>query len=79
MAIKCADCTFVVKEDDKPYIQIEPTISRLDIAFKLKEGTTIDDAQGFARQMRDMIVSVLLTSAGEPFVPNFVEGSSTKQ
>jgi hypothetical protein len=54
MATERADCTFVVKEDDKPYIQIEPTISRLDIAFKLKEGTTIDDAQAFARQMRDM-------------------------
>jgi hypothetical protein len=38
-----SECTFVVKEDANgvPFVQIEPTISGLDISFPLREGTTM--------------------------------------
>ena len=85
MTTERADCTFVVKEDGdgRPFLQIEPSIAGFDIAFTLRQGATIDetndDAHTLARQIRSMIVSISLTLATEPYVPNIVEGPTTKQ
>ena len=81
MTTETAECTFVVKEDGngRTFVAVEPTIAGLNISLNLKEGATIDDAHPFARQMRSMIVSISLTLATEPYVPNIVEGPQTKQ
>ena len=49
-----------------PFLAIEPRVAGFNIAFKLKEGATMDDAHTLARQMRSMIVSISLTVSGEP-------------
>jgi hypothetical protein len=73
--------TFVVKEGTRsqPYIQVEPTVAGLDIAFALREGTTLETAHDLARRMRQMVVSVLVTVGPQPNVLNIVEGPPTKR
>jgi hypothetical protein len=81
MATKRAECTFVVKDggNNRPLIQIEPTIVSLDISFALRKGTTIDAAHELAREMGRRIVSIALNVPEEPYAPNIVEGPTTKQ
>jgi hypothetical protein len=68
MPFECTECTFVVKVGgvDRPFIAIEPAVAGVDIAFPLKPGTTTEDAQELARQMRQMIESISLSLATEP-------------
>jgi hypothetical protein len=56
MTTERVECTFVVKEGthSQPYIQVEPTVAGLDIAFALREGTTLETAHDLARRMRNV-------------------------
>ena len=80
MTTERVQCTFVVKEGTRsqPYIQVGPTVAGLDIAFALREGTTLETAHDLARRMRQM-VSVLVTVGPQPTVLNIVEGPPIKQ
>ena len=53
MTTERADCTFVVKEDSdgRPSLAIEPRIAGFNIAFKLREGATIDETNDDARTL----------------------------
>jgi hypothetical protein len=81
MTTERVEFTFVVKEGTRsqPYIQVEPTVAGLDIAFALREGTTLETAHDLARRMRQMVVSVLVTVGPQPNVLNIVEGLPTKR
>jgi hypothetical protein len=76
-----AECTFIIKEGGRHplYIQIEPGVTGLDIAFTLKEGTTLEVAQDLARRMCQMMVSISLSAPPEPYDANIVEAPPTKQ
>jgi hypothetical protein len=76
MATESAECTFVVKEgrNGRPFIQVEPTIAGVDIAFAFRGGTRMDTAHDLARQMRRLIVSISLTVAPGPDASYIVDG-----
>jgi hypothetical protein len=48
----------------------QPTVAGLDIAFALREETTLETAHDLARRMRQMVVSVLVTVGPQPNVLN---------
>jgi hypothetical protein len=82
MAAESAECTFVVKEgsNGRPFfIQGEPTIAGVDIAFAFREGTRMETAHELARQMRRLIVSISLTLAPGPDASSIVDGPTTKR
>jgi hypothetical protein len=54
-------------------------VTGLDIAFTLKEGTTLEVAQDLARRMCQMMVSISLSAPPEPYDANIVEAPPTKQ